>query len=80
MAVRHLVLVAEQQEEFEAVVSAVREQGFVVEEVIEEIATLVGSVVQLKTKNWTVFGTSRVSSVEQEKRVQLPSPESDGPF
>ena len=35
---------AEQQEQFEAVVNAVREQGFVVEEVIEEIATLVGSV------------------------------------
>ena len=77
MATRHVVLVAE-QEEFEAVVSAVRERGFVVEDVIEETATLVGSA-----KGEELDGIRHihgVSSVEEEKLVQLPSPESDGPF
>ena len=78
MAMRHVVLVAEQEEEFEAVVSAVREQGFVVEEAIEEIATLVGSVEDEELDR--IRHIQGVSSVEQEKEVQLPSPESDGPF
>lgn len=77
MATRHVVLVAEQGK-FEAVVSAVREQGFVVKDVIEEIATLVGSAKDEELDH--IRHIQGVSSVEEEKLVQLPSPESDGPF
>ncbi len=78
MATRQVVLVAEEAEEFEAVVSAVQERGFVVEDVIEEIATLVGSVEVEELDR--IRGVQGVSSVEEELEVQLPSPESDGPF
>ena len=78
MARRHVVLVADQAEEFEAVVSAVRERGFEVEDVIEEIATLVGSAEEKELER--IRRIHGVYSVEEEKNVQLPFPESQGPF
>lgn len=78
MARRHVVLVAEHGEEFEAVVGAVRERGFEVEDVIEETATLVGSAEDKELE--LIRHIHGVHSVEEEKNVQLPSPEGQGPF
>lgn len=78
MARKQVVLVAESTVELGAVANAARERGFEIEHVIEEIATLVGSAEDGELAE--IRHLPGVHSVEEERAVQLPSPDGDGPF
>ena len=78
VARRQIVLVAERNVGLDTLVAAVRERGFQVESVIGELATLVGSADDDQLDG--IRHVAGVSSVSEEQLVQLPSPDSDGPF
>ncbi len=78
MARRQVVLVAEQAESLDAVVNAVRERGLDVEDVFEELRMLFGSAQDEALES--IRSVLGVLSIEEESSIQVPPPESDGPF